>query len=101
MKSTVRYAMIGCGMMGQEHLRNLALIEGAEVTVVFEPDAGMREATRALVPQAVWVKRRRAPGIGNTTVSESDLGRCGASSYTVSHRYHRIILQYLHGHYFL
>ncbi|MEY2890809.1 MAG: hypothetical protein RJA98_717 [Pseudomonadota bacterium] len=55
MKEHVRYAMIGCGMMGQEHLRNLALIDGAEVAVVFEPDAGMREATRALVPQARFV----------------------------------------------
>jgi myo-inositol 2-dehydrogenase/D-chiro-inositol 1-dehydrogenase len=55
MKEHVRYALIGCGMMGQEHLRNLALIDGAEVAVVFEPDAAMREATRALVPQARFV----------------------------------------------
>ena len=33
-------------MMGHEHLRNIALLEGAEVTVIFEPDAGM--ATTAL-----------------------------------------------------
>ena len=34
---TVRYGLVGCGMMGQEHLRNLALIEGAEVVAVHDP----------------------------------------------------------------
>ncbi|SVA62992.1 uncharacterized protein METZ01_LOCUS479990, partial [marine metagenome] len=27
MLKTLRYGFIGCGMMGQEHLRNLAMIE--------------------------------------------------------------------------
>lgn len=49
MKS-VRYGVIGCGMMGQEHLRNLALIDGAEVVAIYEPDANMRSACQALVP---------------------------------------------------
>ncbi len=48
----IRYGIIGCGMMGQEHLRNLALIEGAEVSVIFEPDAGMRARAAQLVPKA-------------------------------------------------
>ncbi len=43
--------MVGCGMMGQEHLRNLALIPGARVAAIFEPDAAMREASRALLPR--------------------------------------------------
>jgi myo-inositol 2-dehydrogenase / D-chiro-inositol 1-dehydrogenase len=51
----VRYGLIGCGMMGQEHLRNLALIDGAEVVAVYEPDAGMREIARGLVPGARFV----------------------------------------------
>jgi myo-inositol 2-dehydrogenase / D-chiro-inositol 1-dehydrogenase len=54
-KTTVNYGMVGCGMMGQEHLRNLALIEGAQVSAIFEPDAGMREKSRALAPQARFV----------------------------------------------
>jgi myo-inositol 2-dehydrogenase / D-chiro-inositol 1-dehydrogenase len=57
---TVRYGLIGCGMMGQEHLRNLALLDGAQVTALFEPDAGMRERARALVPQARFVDSAEA-----------------------------------------
>ncbi|MEO1648582.1 MAG: Gfo/Idh/MocA family oxidoreductase [Pseudomonadota bacterium] len=38
------YAIIGCGMMGREHMRNIALVEGAELVAVADPDAGSREA---------------------------------------------------------
>lgn len=48
----LRYGIIGCGMMGQEHLRNIALLENASVAAIFEPDAGMRAAASALVPDA-------------------------------------------------
>jgi predicted dehydrogenase len=41
MTKTTNYGMIGCGMMGQEHLRNIALLDNAQVTVIFEPDAAM------------------------------------------------------------
>ncbi|MGL5009810.1 MAG: Gfo/Idh/MocA family protein [Paracoccaceae bacterium] len=51
----LRYGIIGCGMMGQEHLRNIALLDGAEVAAIFEPDAGMRAAAAALVPGARMV----------------------------------------------
>jgi myo-inositol 2-dehydrogenase / D-chiro-inositol 1-dehydrogenase len=54
-QAKVNYGMVGCGMMGQEHLRNLALLPGARVSAIFEPDAGMRESTRALVPEALFV----------------------------------------------
>ncbi|EYD72677.1 Gfo/Idh/MocA family protein [Limimaricola hongkongensis] len=50
--TTTRYGIIGCGMMGQEHLRNIALLDGAEVAAIFEPDAGMRDAAAALAPAA-------------------------------------------------
>jgi predicted dehydrogenase len=49
---TVRYGVIGCGMMGQEHLRNIALIPEAEVVTVFEPDAEMRAAAARIAPLA-------------------------------------------------
>jgi myo-inositol 2-dehydrogenase / D-chiro-inositol 1-dehydrogenase len=51
---SVRYGVIGCGMMGQEHLRNLALIPGAHVSAIFEPDAAMRGLAAAHAPQAVF-----------------------------------------------
>lgn len=53
--NTVRYGMVGCGMMGQEHLRNLAMLPGAEVAAIFEPDASMRQTSHALAPRAALV----------------------------------------------
>ncbi|MBR7890189.1 Gfo/Idh/MocA family oxidoreductase [Marinomonas sp. A79] len=50
MEKSVRYGMLGCGMMGQEHLRNIALIEGATVVAIVEPDEGMRQRCLNLVP---------------------------------------------------
>ena len=44
-------------MMGQEHLRNIALLPGVEVAAVFEPDSGMHDIARHLVPQARMVQR--------------------------------------------
>lgn len=46
------YGIIGCGMMGQEHLRNIALIEGARVAAIYEPDAAMRAEAARLAPEA-------------------------------------------------
>ena len=52
MEPTIRYGFIGCGMMGQEHLRNLALIPGSAVTRIFEPDDAMAARSLALAPGA-------------------------------------------------
>ncbi|MEM0935419.1 MAG: Gfo/Idh/MocA family oxidoreductase [Pseudomonadota bacterium] len=49
---TVSYGVIGCGMMGQEHLRNLALVPGARVAALYEPDTAMRAEAQALAPAA-------------------------------------------------
>ncbi|MCU0829450.1 MAG: Gfo/Idh/MocA family oxidoreductase [Tabrizicola sp.] len=49
------YGIIGCGMMGQEHLRNIALLDQARVAAIYEPDAGMSAAAAALVPGARMV----------------------------------------------
>lgn len=46
----ITYGVIGCGMMGQEHLRNIALLPGTAIGAIFEPDAGMRQAAAALAP---------------------------------------------------
>jgi predicted dehydrogenase len=55
MTKTIRYGLIGCGMMGQEHLRNIALLPDAEVAAIFEPDAGMRAEAAAFAPGARMV----------------------------------------------
>lgn len=34
---TVRYGVIGCGMMGLEHVRNIGLLNGARVRAVYDP----------------------------------------------------------------
>ncbi|MEG9862902.1 MAG: Gfo/Idh/MocA family oxidoreductase [Parvularculales bacterium] len=51
---TVHYGLIGCGMMGHEHIRNIALLEGAAVSVIYEPDAGMRDSAAQIAPEAVF-----------------------------------------------
>jgi predicted dehydrogenase len=51
-QDTIRYGVIGCGMMGQEHLRNIALLDGAEVVAICEPNAGMAQAAEAIAPGA-------------------------------------------------
>ncbi|MBY4891742.1 Gfo/Idh/MocA family oxidoreductase [Rhodobacteraceae bacterium N5(2021)] len=48
-----RYGLIGAGMMGQEHIRNIALLAECAVTAFFEPDDPMAAKSAALVPDAV------------------------------------------------
>lgn len=52
----IRYGILGCGMMGQEHIRNIQLLENVEITVLAEPNAEMREKAQALVPVARTVE---------------------------------------------
>jgi len=49
---TLRYALLGGGMMGREHIRNLALIPDAEIIAVAEPNAEMQARCRKLLPKA-------------------------------------------------
>ncbi|MEL7528830.1 MAG: Gfo/Idh/MocA family oxidoreductase, partial [Pseudomonadota bacterium] len=55
MPAKVRYGVIGCGMMGQEHLRNIALLPDTEVTVIFEPDTEMAAKAAEITPGAKLV----------------------------------------------
>jgi myo-inositol 2-dehydrogenase/D-chiro-inositol 1-dehydrogenase len=48
----MRYGIVGCGMMGQEHIRNIALLAQAEVSAFVEPDPQMAAQTQSLVPGA-------------------------------------------------
>ncbi len=50
---SLRYGIVGAGMMGQEHIRNIALLPGASVAAIVEPDPAMRAAALALAPGAV------------------------------------------------
>ncbi len=43
-------------MMGQEHLRNLAIIKGVEVKAIYEPDSRMRLKCNHLVPEVRFTK---------------------------------------------
>lgn len=52
----VRYGFIGCGMMGQEHLRNLAMVKGAVVVAIYEPDAAMQQLAARFAPSAVFAE---------------------------------------------
>ncbi|SFP26493.1 Gfo/Idh/MocA family protein [Tranquillimonas alkanivorans] len=52
MADVVNYGIIGCGMMGQEHLRNIALLPNARVAAIYEPDAYMAGAAKAIAPNA-------------------------------------------------
>ncbi|MGJ8585543.1 MAG: Gfo/Idh/MocA family protein [Marinosulfonomonas sp.] len=55
MTNKTRYGIIGCGMMGHEHLRNIALFPDAEVAAIFEPDAAMAASARKEAPNAAFV----------------------------------------------
>ena len=57
---TTFYGLIGCGMMGREHLHNIALLEDAVVSVIYEPNKEMAQAASALAPKAVFVESLEA-----------------------------------------
>ena len=45
------YAIIGCGMMGREHMQNLALVPDAELIAIVDPDPGSRTSAEALAAE--------------------------------------------------
>jgi len=56
----LRYGIIGCGMMGREHIRNLALLPATTVAAVADPDAEQRALNADLVPDAAHLGDHRA-----------------------------------------
>ncbi len=56
MAQIVRYGVIGTGMMGIEHIRNIRLLAGAEVARCADPDAGSRAAAMAELPAGTPVE---------------------------------------------
>lgn len=59
MSSTVKYAIIGSGMMGREHIQNISLLADTAVTALFEPDAEQLSLSKALAPDAAVYKDLR------------------------------------------
>ncbi len=51
---TVRYGLIGSGMMGQEHIRNIQLLDGTSVTAVMDPDPDMRALSVKMSNDSAW-----------------------------------------------
>ena len=45
----MRYAIVGSGNMGQEHIRNLRFLPGSEIVALADPDETMRDRAAALV----------------------------------------------------
>lgn len=52
MGDTLRYAIIGAGMMGNEHIRNIAIIDGAQVVAAADPHEGSRDWARLTMGDA-------------------------------------------------
>lgn len=50
--TSLRYGIVGTGMMGIEHINNLLHVDGTEITAISDPDAGSRETAASLVPDA-------------------------------------------------
>ena len=54
--SKIKYGLIGCGMMGHEHIRNIQLLDNTAISVIFEPDDSMRASASELAPGAIMVE---------------------------------------------
>ncbi len=52
MGEILNYGILGCGMMGQEHIENIALLPEARVAAIFEPDEIMAAKAKAMAPNA-------------------------------------------------
>lgn len=50
---TINYGLIGCGMMGIEHLKNIALLEDASVVGLFDPNQEQLSAASVFAPGAL------------------------------------------------
>ena len=46
MDQIIHYGMIGTGMMGQEHLKNINLLKNTKIVAAYEPDLAMQKKTQ-------------------------------------------------------
>jgi len=58
--TSLRYGIVGSGMMGVEHIENLRHIEGVEVTAIADPNPASREFAGAVVPGAAHYTNHQA-----------------------------------------
>ena len=56
----LRFGIIGAGMMGREHLENLAALPGARCRAVSDPDPGSRRAAAGLADDVATFEDHRA-----------------------------------------
>ena len=49
MTDTIKYGVIGTGVMGQEHIQNINIIENAEVVAICDTNENSRNQTKSLV----------------------------------------------------
>jgi len=52
---TLKYGLLGCGMMGGEHIRNIQLLDNCRVHAIHEPDEAMRATAQSLAPDALFL----------------------------------------------
>lgn len=74
---TLRYAIIGSGMMGHEHLKNLALVRDIHqlplsVVAIIDPDTAMRESALALALSLGNAEARAYSAMADVPVDEVD-----------------------------
>ena len=53
MNNNIKYGIIGAGVMGQEHIHNINIIEKAEVVAICDTNKGSTNQTRSLI-NAFW-----------------------------------------------
>ncbi len=53
--TTLLYGVVGCGMMGREHIRNIQLLQNTEIAAVYEPNMAMQREAKKLAPNATFV----------------------------------------------
>ena len=84
----IRYGVVGTGMMGIEHIENLAAVDGATVTAIADPDPGSRDRGMAACSGRVEVFTDHHALI--------DSGLCDAVVVAApNHTHHRVLLDLL------
>ena len=60
MTDCIRYGILGCGMMGREHIKNLALTNNAEIGVIAPPMVKRDHGAAQAMEIDSWVMLLRA-----------------------------------------
>lgn len=85
---TLRYGLIGTGMMGQEHARNLQLLDGVALSALAEPNESMRRECMALARAAGF-----APTVFDNHRALLDADACDAYIIAAPNDTHHDILR--------